>query len=216
MRNYKLLSLAFLALISSIIIYSCSKENVQETKSVSKNQLTVNRTTNNYPLSNYVIWQIKDKPYTVIFTSSGSNNHIWIVQNDVNFSSESTLQLTNVSLSFNTDGYLKLNYGTNVNVYSLANNLYQTYPANAVGLSKVIDDELLASLRTLSDTTKGGVIDDVNAKATCKKDGSSDKECKCSGGANSTSCECSKSIASVSWHEATSCKEGYFACCSGE
>jgi hypothetical protein len=218
-KNHAIRKFIFLSLLSAMVfttlfVYSCSKEFVPSDFSRIKKE-TVNRSSNVNPVSDYVLWQIKDKPYTVIFTSSGANNHIWIVQNENNFVSESISSVSNGTIGFYNNTYLILKYGNLEKVYSLVNSAYQNYTANTVGLSKVIDDNLLNSLRTLTETTKGDVIDDVSAKATCKKDGSSAVECKCAGGENSTSCECSGSIAGFSWHEATSCKDGYFACCSG-
>lgn len=216
MKNFRLFYfLAFLTL-SIVVIYSCSKDNSPISSSkLPESATTEDRTSNVYPSSDYVMWQIKDKPYSVIFTSSGTNNHIWIVQKENNFTSETIVQITGGILGFYNQAYLKLSYGNDEYVYALASGLYQNYPANAVGLSKVIDDNLLNSLRNLSLATKGGVIDDVSEKATCKKDGESAKPCKCAGGENSTSCECSGSFGTLMYHEATSCKTGYFACCSG-
>jgi hypothetical protein len=212
MRNFRLI---FILVIVSFSVYSCTKENQNTAISKASASNVENRTNIVYPNENYTIWQVKDQPYTLIFTPAGTNNHIWMVQRDSKFSTESIIQATNANLGLYNKSYLKLSYAGVENVYSLADNLYQNYPANAVGLVTFIDDNLLGRLRVLNESIKGGIIDDVNEKATCKKDGESDKECKCAGGANSTSCECSGSIASVSWHESVSCKTGYYACCPG-
>ena len=224
MRNFKFL-ITIVILAITAILFSCSDDKEQISKGQeSEPSSTLNKSTNIYPVSNYVLWQIKDKPYTVIFTPSGSNNHIWIIQNENNFRTGSTLQLRDANFGFYKNGYLKLSSCSEEYLFLIANNLYKALPTNAVGLSKVIDDNLLTSLREIPNsfgTINGSsryldaIIDDIADKATCRADGTSDKSCKCSGGANSTSCECSGGIATASWHEATSCKTGYYACCSG-
>lgn len=194
------------------MIYSCYKENTSPSTNDSFDNLEVKSRADGK--TNYVIWQIKNKPFTVIFTKDGSNNDIWIIQSNANFNNESIVHAYG-SLGFYNNSYLKLSFDNQVKVYSLADNLYQKFPANAVGLIKIIDDSLLNSLRNPIDVIKDDVIDDISSRAFCKKDGTSAKECKCAGGESATSCECGGSIAGISWHEQTSCSQGYYACCTG-
>lgn len=217
MRNFKLLFFSVAVAAASIFIYSCAKE---KDMSESTGKSTVSSTSNrsnavNYPAQDYKIWQIGNSEYTIVYPISNlSNTDFWIVQKPALSTSEAISVVSNVNLSFNKY-YMQISNSTTDLVYLLLGNTYQNYPPNASGLIKLKDDSLLAALRSMNNTTKGGVIDDVNEKAVCNKNGTSDSGCKCAGGANSTSCECGGSVASVSWHEQVSCGEGHYACCSG-
>ncbi len=64
----------------------------------------------------------------------------------------------------------------------------------------------------MDDNTKNDIIDDVQAKATCKDNPTQlnpkgDESCKCAGGYGAIECSCGGSIASVSWSEQVSCGE---------
>ena len=198
----------------SMVVLSCTKD--MQTSTISKSASSAVDLRNSTDNSRqYTIWQVKDQAYTLIFNTSGSYKNIWMIQQVETFTSESINQVSNGSIGLYDNSYLKLSYDGGENVYALAENVYKDYSANAIGLITFVDDDLLGRLRSMTESTKDGIIDDVSEKATCKEDGTSDRECKCAGGHGASACECSGSIASVSWHESVTCKTGYFACCPG-
>jgi len=161
----------------------------------------------NLEANDYKIWKLVNSNKTVIFPMNNvQSDVVWIIQKIGNNTSESleTMNITNLQFSQTA---LILQSGTNQTIFQLNGNSY--------GIIKIADQNFVNDLRTMTATNKDNIIDDVNAKADCLKNGSSTKECKCAGGEGATACECGGSIASLSWHESDSCGSGYFACCPG-
>jgi len=223
MNRLKFLLATFIAAIFTLGIYSCAKEIPIVNKMFGKSSKTELSTRRNftYALNDYKIWQIKNTVVTVIFPLHDTDkNHIWLVQSQNPHAVDSMLTLINVSFGAYNKNYIKLNYDNIELVYLLTGASFENYPSNAVGLIKLLNPNLLHSLRTLNENTRNIVIDDVQAKATCKDNPTAtspkvDKECKCAGGYGATSCECGGGIATASWHEAVSCGTGKYACCPG-
>lgn len=175
-----------------------------------------------YPLNDYKIWQIKNTVMTVIFPINNTiKNHIWIVQGLSMHTTESMTTISNVNFGAYNKNYIKLNYDSTELVYLLTGATYNNYASNAVGLIKLDNPVFLNSLRTINDSTKVDIIEDIQAKAWCKNNptgatpATPDSDCKCAGGYGATSCECGGGAVSISWHEAVSCGIGMYACCSG-
>ncbi|MBK8347053.1 MAG: hypothetical protein IPL08_05300 [Saprospiraceae bacterium] len=143
--------------------------------------------------------------YTVIYPINATGQtDVWIIQSNVVNSIESVITVSSANLGFYST-YLRLHNESTDLAYLLFGKQHPVYRANTAGLIRIVDTNLLLDLRSMTPSTKDEVIDDVNEKATCKKEGSSDKECKCAGGTGATSCECSGSIAGFSYHEQVSC-----------
>jgi hypothetical protein len=84
------------------------------------------------------------------------------------------------------------------------------------GIIKLGDDELLSCMNEVDDISTKVFSDEITiwiSKASCLKNGSSDKSCTCSGGAGSTQCDCGGGIGTWTWSSGVTCGAGYFACC---
>ena len=206
------------SLIITLFTYACVKNDsngIFDGNQKGTESAFVSNRSIEYALNDYKVWEIDSTPYTVIFPLNGpDSSQFWIVTKDVDNNGESIVTVNNGNLGF-YDTYLKLTNSTTEFVYLLLGSTYSNFTPNAGGLSLLIDQNLLSSIRSMTESTKPGIIDDVSEKAECKKNGTSADPCKCAGGIGSTSCECTKSIMGVTWHEAVSCGTGYFACCPG-
>ncbi|MFZ1704262.1 MAG: hypothetical protein WAT79_07940 [Saprospiraceae bacterium] len=210
--------ISLFSLMITLFTYSCVKNDssgILVEKQQGIESATISSRSIEYPENDYKIWEIDSTPYTVIFPLNGQDSsQFWIVLRDTINNGETILTVNNGNLGF-FDTYLKLSNSTYEFVYLLLGSTYSNFTPNAGGLSLLIDQNLLSSIRSMTETTKPGIIDDVSEKAECKKNGTSADPCKCSGGHGATACECTKSIAGISWHEAVTCGAGYFACCPG-
>ncbi|HRO73840.1 MAG TPA: hypothetical protein PK611_09230, partial [Saprospiraceae bacterium] len=217
----------FIAIVVSVVTlgnYSCAKEinihnSMEGSTKYSKTSSTRSMTSN--ITNDYKIWKLQNSEISVIFPLYDvGTNYIWIIQALQNNESENFVTISNAALSTYDKKFVKLTNSNNRFYYLLTGSTYQNYQSNSSGIIRLENETLLNALRTMDDNTKNDIIDDVQAKATCKDNPTQlnpkgDESCKCAGGYGATECSCGGSIASVSWSEQVSCGEGKYASCTG-
>lgn len=209
-------------IIAMLVIYSCTQEE-NESKNMGGKSSSV-RTSNDstYASNTYNLWKIPNSSVSVLFPLNDVGTcHIWIIQGLQDNGSEHISTIADAILSTHDKKFVKLAYGNGNEIhYLLTGASYQNYDSNSVGIIRLQNSTLLNELRTMNDSNKNDLIDDVQAKAICKDipanpNPKGDESCKCAGGYGATECSCGGSIASLSWSEQVSCGVGKYACCTG-
>jgi hypothetical protein len=223
MKTHKILVLMFMTfLTTTLVLCSCTREENEVKKMVGKSTSVRTSTDSTYASNNYKLWKLQNSNVSVLFPMNDvGTSHIWIIQDSLSNGIENIVTITNAILSTYDKKFVKLTYGTNNEIhYLLTGASYQNYESNSVGITRLENGTLLNDLRTMNDSNKNDLIDDVQAKAHCKDIPSNpnpkgDESCKCAGGYGATECSCGGSIASLSWSEQVSCGVGKYACCTG-